>query len=82
MLFFSNYLNNTKYCRRITEYFQAEDTRNIVIILGKNGVYSLIENGEELLISNFNDVIVVDSAGAGDAFSGGLLATLSQEYTF
>lgn len=68
-------------CCRIADYFMARGVQNAVITLGSSGVYAKTEE-EERFLSNYKDIAVVDTTGAGDAFSGGLLAALGKGYDF
>lgn len=63
-------------CRRAAEEFFRRGVKNVIITLGKRGVYYNDGRVQEV-IGNY-DVPVVDTTGAGDAFNGGLLAGLSQ----
>lgn len=69
---------NLEEYRKIAKFLLNKGVSNIIITLGKKGVYFNDGKTEELF-DNYN-VDVVDTTGAGDAFNGGLLAALSQDY--
>lgn len=68
-------------CRNMASFFHTEGVENVVITLGKNGAY-VSTDGTEYELANYNDIIVKDTTGAGDAFNGGLVAALSKGYSF
>ncbi len=69
---------NIEDYRKIANYLFDKKVENVIITLGKKGVY--FNNKEiEKIIDNY-DVKVIDSTGAGDAYNGGLLAGLSLGY--
>lgn len=64
-------------CRLISNYFYDKGIKNLIITLGKKGVYIKKENTKDIILDNYK-VPVVDTTGAGDAFNGGLVAGLSK----
>ena len=68
--------DDTEGCRKAAQAFFEKGVKQVIITIGKRGVYYNDGKREEI-ISNY-DVPVVDTPGAGDAFNGGLLAGLSQ----
>ena len=68
--------DDTEGCRKAAQAFFEKGVKQVIITIGKRGVYYNDGKREEI-ISNY-DVPVVDTTGAGDAFNGGLLAGLSQ----
>ncbi|MGN1164188.1 MAG: PfkB family carbohydrate kinase, partial [Candidatus Ornithospirochaeta sp.] len=67
--------------RPMADAFRKKGVRNVIITLGKSGCYLLDESGKEYRFSNYDDIEVLDSTGAGDAFNGGLLAALGEGKT-
>lgn len=63
--------------RQAASWFLEKGVENVVITLGKNGSYLLNADSEERFMNY--DVKVIDTTGAGDAYSGGLLAGLCKE---
>ena len=63
--------------KKAAEYFRSKGVKYAVITLGPNGVYV---DSEEFHghVSAFKIKNVVDTTGAGDAFSGGLAAALAE----
>ncbi len=62
----------------IAEKIKAKGVSNVIITLGKNGVYLSDEGGENHYFDNYKSIKPLDTTGAGDAFSGGLLAALGE----
>lgn len=62
----------------IAEKIKSMGVENVIITLGKNGVYFLDKNDCGQYFSNYDSVKVLDSTGAGDAFNGGLLTALGE----
>ncbi len=60
--------------RSVAAWFHGKGVENVIITIGKRGVF-FSDGTEQRVIPNY-DVKVVDTTGAGDAFSGGLLAAL------
>jgi ribokinase len=62
---------------RAAKVFFEKGVKNVVITLGKKGAY--INDGKtEAMIDPIN-VKVIDTTGAGDAFTGGLVTALAEE---
>lgn len=66
-------------CRRAAQVFLSRGVEEVIITLGKRGVYGA-NRSCEFTLENY-DVPVVDTTGAGDAFNGGLLAGLARGLT-
>lgn len=63
-----------KDCYAIARWFFEHGVNNVIVTLGSTGVY--VNDGRQgYLIENY-PLKVLDTTGAGDAFSGGLLAAL------
>lgn len=60
------------------EWFHRRGVKHVIITLAERGTY-YSGNGEHYLVPAFS-VQAVDTTGAGDAFCGGLLAALSEDY--
>lgn len=76
-------LSGIDYAKRedavlLARTIREKGVQNVIITLGKNGVFLLDSNGNENFFDNYDSIKVVDSTGAGDAFSGGLLAALGE----
>lgn len=63
-------------CAKAAEAFFEKGVQNVILTLGKRGVY--LNDGKTAAVIENYDVPVLDTTGAGDAFNGGLLAGLSQ----
>ncbi len=64
-----------KDCHEISSHFIDKGVKNVVITLGKSGSY--VRTAErEVFLNNYDDINVIDTTGAGDAFNGGFLAAL------
>lgn len=61
--------------KRAVDVFKQKGVKNVIITLGKKGVYVSTQDNEELIPSYL--VEVVDTTGAGDAFNGGLAYALA-----
>ena len=69
-------INNENDAKQAADAFLKKGVKNVIITLGKKGVF--VTNGKKYeLIGNY-DVDVLDTTGAGDAFNGGLLASLCE----
>ncbi len=66
-----------KGCSDAARAFFEKGVQNVILTLGKRGVY-VTDGKSSAWLENY-DVPVLDTTGAGDAFNGGLLAGLSQE---
>lgn len=62
--------------KRAADYFYRRGVQRVLITLGSRGVFVSSEGREEIVPAF--PVEAVDTTGAGDAFSGGLLAALSE----
>lgn len=58
------------------DIFQSKGVNEIVITMGEQGAY--VRSGRRDTVIARHDVDVVDTTGAGDAFSGGLVTALAQ----
>jgi sugar/nucleoside kinase (ribokinase family) len=63
-------------CRYITEAFKKEGVKNVIVKLGKEGVYCDPEDGKPFRCGTY-DVPVVDATGAGDGFMAGLISGIA-----
>ena len=65
-------------CGKAADWFFAKGVSNVIITLGKKGLY--VNNGSEARrFTNYDEIKPVDTTGAGDAFCGGFLAALGEE---
>ncbi|MCD6435094.1 MAG: ribokinase [Clostridiales bacterium] len=62
--------------KKAAKIFQSKGVENVIITMGKLGVY-LKTKTEEAIIESYQ-VDVLDTTGAGDAFNGGLVAGLGE----
>lgn len=62
---------------KAAEILMAKGVKEVVITLGKQGALAVNQTGSRLF-QNYDDVKVVDSTGAGDAFNGGLVTALAE----
>lgn len=69
-------VKNFNDARQAAEIFLSKGVKNVVITMGKLGVY-LKNKKEEAIIESYS-VKAVDTTGAGDAFNGGLVAGLGE----
>lgn len=62
-------------CEAVTQWFMDRGVQNVIVTLGKNGVF--VSNGVwSRVVPVHPGITAVDSTGAGDAFCGSLLAAL------
>lgn len=73
-------LSGLEDAEEIARYFRKAGVRNVIIKLGANGVYVLMESGESRVVPGFKNIVPLDTTGAGDAFCAGFLAGLSMEW--
>jgi ribokinase len=59
------------------QVFFGKGVKNVVITLGKKGAYFNDGKSEEIIEPI--DVKVIDTTGAGDAFTGGLVTALAED---
>lgn len=71
-------VNGMEDCQKAARWFRGRGVENVIITLGRNGVYVADRQRERLIPIN-PGVEAVDTTGAGDAFCGGLLAALGEE---
>lgn len=62
----------------IADEFIAMGVKTSVIKLGKNGCFIKDHSGEKYSIPTYNDIIPVDTTGAGDSFVAGFITGLSR----
>lgn len=70
------YPDNEENCRKAAEKFFEMGVKNVVITLGKNGVY--YTNGKEEYIVPAAKVTPIETTGAGDAFNGGFATAIGE----
>jgi ribokinase len=70
-------VNDKDSARRAARVFFDKGIPNVIITLGKKGCYVSGGNREELI--DPIDVHTVDTTGAGDAFTGGLVTALAED---
>jgi len=68
---------NKENAKQAAKVFFGKGVNNVVITLGKKGAY--VNDGKSEAIVDPVDVKVVDTTGAGDAFTGGLVTALAEE---
>lgn len=64
----------------IAKDFISRGVKNVVVKLGGEGCYVKPENEDGFYSPAFNDINVVDTSGAGDAFCAGFLTGLAKEW--
>lgn len=69
-------VDSLESAKKAADYFLKKGPEYVIITLGKQGAY-VASKEESLLVPPFL-VEAVDTTGAGDAFSGGLLTALSE----
>lgn len=69
-------VNDLESCRKASDIIKDMGVQNVIITLGKEGVF-VDSDGKSEIIPSYK-VKAVDTTGAGDAFNGGLLAALSE----
>ena len=69
-------VNDLESCRKASRLIKDMGVQNVIITLGKEGVF-VDSDGKSEIIPSYK-VKAVDTTGAGDAFNGGLLAALSE----
>ncbi len=65
---------------RAYEFFRGKGVKDLIITLGDRGVY--IGSGENRKIIPAYNVDAIDTTGAGDAFNGGFVSSLSMGASF
>lgn len=65
--------------RKAAHVFFDKGVENVIITLGKQGSYVNDKKTEKLIETI--DVKTIDTTGAGDAFTGGLVTALAEDYT-
>ena len=76
MQFTGIYPDSVENCRLAAQKFFEMGVKNVVITLGKNGVY--YTNGEEEITVPAAKVVPVETTGAGDAFNGGFATAIGE----
>lgn len=68
-------VNTEEDCLKAAEFFFGKGVNEVVITLGKKGVMAITKDSHKML-DNY-DVKVLDTTGAGDAFSGGFVTAIA-----
>ncbi|MDC7232751.1 MAG: ribokinase [Spirochaetales bacterium] len=69
--------DNLDSCRKAADALLEKGVKNVLITLGKKGVY-FKNSREEQLIPTFEDIKAVDTTAAGDAFNAAFTVTLAE----
>ena len=70
-------VNTVEEAEKAAKEIISAGVKDVVVTLGKEG--ALVVNSKETThVPTFEEVKIVDSTGAGDAFNGGLAITLSE----
>ena len=69
-------VENEQDARKAAQMLMDKGVRNVVITLGKNGVFVMTPDRAELIPAK--KVKAVDTTGAGDAFNGGFVTALAE----
>lgn len=64
-------IKSNKDLKKVGDYFLNKGVKNIIITLGKDGVYYKNENEDGFI--NSPEIDVINATGAGDAFMGALI---------
>lgn len=62
--------------KEATRYFKNKGVKNVIITLGKKGVFISTDDTEQIVPAY--SVNAIDTTGAGDAFNGGMLTALAE----
>lgn len=62
---------------KAAKVFQGMGVKDVIITIGKQGAFVIERTGESYSVTPM-DVDVIDTTGAGDAFSGGLVTALAE----
>lgn len=69
-------IDSEENAKKAADWFFAKGVQNVLITLGKRGVFIATKERQEIIPAY--KVNAIDTTGAGDAFNGGLVAALAE----
>jgi len=70
-------VNTVEEAEKAAKEIISTGVKNVIVTLGKEGAL-VVNSGKTTHVPTFEEVKIVDTTGAGDAFNGGLAIALSE----